>query len=188
MADFDAIGYAPFGFNRRDGQDDLLESQSELAKNFRLFSAAAPRLYELRRRSSVESRLVQAAVEEDLLTNRLLRFERWDALVQFGDVRRSYGGEYPGGTPDRTGRVAVLHTGTNEFLVIGVDATVHFRPADRNTSAQFLRVEEGTFTDGRWQPGRPLNGDQIFFGLRLPSAGGMLRVELIAGAGGGKHP
>ncbi len=188
VGDFDAIGYAPFGFNRRDGETELLEYQKPVAKSFRLLANAAPLLLELRRKSTPERRLVQAAVEEHLLTNHLLEFEGWDVLVQFGQIRRSYGGEFPTGTENRTGRALVLHAGPDEFFVLGVDASIKIRPADRSQTAQFLRVEEGHFEGGEWTASRPLNGDQTFFSLRLGSEGKILRAQLIAGAGGGEHP
>ncbi len=188
LGDYDAVGYAPFGFNRRDGETDLLEQHTELAKNFAGFAQLAPTLLELRRIPSEGKRRVQAAVEEDLLSTVLLSFEGWDVLVQFGRVTQSYGGEFASGTRERTGRALVLQTGSNEFYVLGFDASVNFRSSTRDETSQFLRVEEGSFDNGAWRPSRPLNGDQVFFGLRFGRDGAIRRAELIAGAGGGKHP
>ena len=189
IGDFDAVGYAPFGFNRRDGGTDLLETHAELARSFDLFANAAPELLRLRRaQHPVSDRRIQAAVEEDLLTSIQLHFDGWDVLVQFGKVTQSYGGEFAGGTRDRSGRVLVLQADVDVFYVLGFDARVNFRPAQRQLDGQFLRVEEGAFVDGVWQAQRPLNGDQVFFGLRFGPEGAIRRAELIAGAGGGKHP
>ena len=47
-------------------------------------------------------------------------------------------------------------------------------------SAQFLRVEEGTFVEGEWRTDRVLNGDQTFFTASLPSKGAILRLKLMS--------
>ena len=186
VGEFGAIGYAPFGFNRRDGATELREDHRELAKSFRLLANAAPVLLRLRREAAPLS--VQVAVEEEQLASHLLRFDGWDALVQFGPVRRAYGGEFADGTPGRTGRALVMQVEADGFLLAGVDAAVQFRPADRELTGQLLRVERGSLEGDEWRAEDVLNGDQTFFGLRLGSRGSVLRVALIAGAGGGRHP
>ena len=175
----DALGFAPFGFNRRDGNTELVEIYRPVADSYRLLADIAPLLDRLRGRTSASgSRRLQAAIEEDQITQARLEFEGWDVLVQWGEIRRSYGGEFPAGTPERSGRALVAQNGADEFFVAGFDSLVNFRPArDRAESkAMFLTVEEGTFVEGEWKAQRALNGDQVFFGLRLRSHGTLLRV------------
>jgi hypothetical protein len=47
-------------------------------------------------------------------------------------------------------------------------------------NAQFLSAEEGTYVEGQWQTKRVLNGDETFFGVRLPTPGAMLRLKVMA--------
>jgi len=175
LGDYDAIGFAPFGFNRLDGGSDLDERLGPMADNYRLLRPALPLIAKLQGTGRLK-----AAAEEEHLTNQLLVFDDYEVLAQWGPIRSSYGGEYPSGTPEKTGRVLVGQSGPDEFYVMGFETRINFRPrrADPKKSVQFARVEEGTFEAGEWKPTRLWNGDQIFFGLRLPKAGKVLRVEL----------
>jgi hypothetical protein len=110
IGDYGAIGFAPFGFNQTGGVRELHERLNPMAGNFRLIGGAMPVIAEL----GGTDRL-KAAVEEDLYTNRLLRFEKYDVLAQWGSIRTSYGGEVAAGTAERTGRVLVGQAGEHEF-------------------------------------------------------------------------
>ena len=177
IGDYDAIGFAPFGFNRRDGKPELSERLGDMAANFHLLGPAGELIAGLQGTGRLK-----AAAEEEYLTNQLLQFEDWEVLVQWGSVRLSYGGEFASGTERKTGRVLIGQTGPREFYVMGFDSRINFRTprGSDKSSVQFSRVEEGSFDDGKWVPRRLLNGDQTFFGLRLPPEGQILRVVLNA--------
>lgn len=175
LADYGAIGFAPFGFNRLDGGSALSERLHGMASNYRLVGPAGELLARLRGTGKL-----LAAVEQDQVTNQKLDFDNYEVLAQWGTIRHSYGGEFASGTADKTGRVMVGQVGPDEFYVLGFDTRVNFRPrrGDPKSKAQFLRVEEGRFVDGEWMVDKLWNGDQTFFGLRLPSDGRTLRVQL----------
>lgn len=65
----------------------------------------------------------------------------------------------------------ILELSSNEFLLIGMMSTFTFLPkAGVNKKVELLQMEEGTFRQGEWQPGRILNGDEkmsIKFGDKL---------------------
>ncbi|WP_404337107.1 DUF5597 domain-containing protein [Sphingomonas sp. MMS12-HWE2-04] len=76
---------------------------------------------------------------------------------------------------------AILWLGGEDYLVAGSGITVTAEPADGKGRAGLDSVEEGTYVDGRWAPGRRLNGDQTHQGrhIRLPpDAQGAQRVRL----------
>jgi hypothetical protein len=125
---------------------------------------------------------LRAAVEEEMVTNHLMRFDQFDALAQFGDGRHGYGGEFATGTKEGSGRPLVAELAPDEFLPAGFDTRVQFRPTASNPRqrAQFVSVEEGTFQNGQWKPARRLNGDETFFGVSLPHEGRILRVRVMA--------
>ncbi|WP_066798974.1 DUF5597 domain-containing protein [Sphingomonas soli] len=64
----------------------------------------------------------------------------------------------------------LLWIGGDDYLVAGGGITVTVEPADGKGKAGLELVEEGSFVDGRWVPGRRLNGDQTHQGrhIRLP--------------------
>ena len=176
LGDYGALGFAPFGINVQDSSA-LNERLAAMAANFKLLEPAIPVLAAL-----VGTPRLKSAVEEQQLTNRLLRFDGYDVVAMFGfPPQLSYGGLFAPGTKDQTGRALIAQTGPDEFLVLGFDTLVQFRPAAADvskTTAQFLRVEEGAYEQGVWTPARQLNGDEAFFGLLLPTTGSMLRVKL----------
>ena len=83
-------------------------------------------------------------------------------------------------TPEHHGAL-VMALGDGEYLMAGRGVTVTFAPADGVGRSGIDRLEEGTYVDGVWRPGRLLNGDQSHQGrhLRLPPDGfGVQRVKL----------
>jgi hypothetical protein len=175
LGDYNALGFAPFGVNQQDATT-LQDSLRAMAASFRLLGQALPQIAALQGTGNLKP-----AVEEHMLTNRLLAFRGYDVVAMFGfPPQVSYGGLYAPGTKDRTGRALIGQLADDEFLVIGFDTFVQFR-ASRSLpekNAQFVRVEEGAFQDGVWTATRQLNGDETFFGLLLPSRGTILRAKL----------
>ena len=76
----------------------------------------------------------------------------------------------------------VAELAPDEFLLIGFDSRIRFEPrrGSKLKNSQFVWVEEGRYEDGEWKTTRRLNGDETFFGVSLPSQGGMLRAKLMS--------
>jgi len=76
----------------------------------------------------------------------------------------------------------IINTAENEYYVAGTGVVVTFATAaDEGATAGILRIDEGTFIDGKWVPGRRMNGDQNHQGrhLRIPAGEyGIQKVEL----------
>jgi hypothetical protein len=177
LGDFDSLGYAPFGLDAMLAGDKVADIGNEYAKDCRLLEPAIPLIAQLQGTGKLHS-----AVEEQHLTDRLIHSSKFDVLVQFGTLHPEYGGIFGTQTPHMTGRALVAELAPDEFVLIGFDATVRFRPVrgSKEKEAQFVRVEEGTYLDGQWKTTQVLNGDQTFFGVRLGPEGRMLRVKLMA--------
>jgi hypothetical protein len=74
----------------------------------------------------------------------------------------------------------VIATGQDEFLVAGSGVSIHFSartPGPRHT--RILSIDEGRFKDGRWIPGRRMNGDEDAGGWRLQLSGGPPSIQRI---------
>ena len=84
-------------------------------------------------------------------------------------------------TRTRRGARWWLSLGPDEFLVTGVSARVDFRPTDTASGKhrEFVRVEEGTYVDGKWKFLRIWNGDQTDYGLNFTTQPQVLRVTLM---------
>ena len=173
FADYQALGLAPFGFNDPRGTD-LGEGYEAMAATFAMLGPAAPILDEVR-----GSGKARAAVERPNHTSTLLEFERDHVLVQWGSLITHYGGEHALGSSSGNGRVLVIDHGEGEFFVMGFDSRVRFRPAPgAGSTTEFLSVERGSWHDGSWRTHGTWNGDEAFFGLRLPPEGETLRVRV----------
>jgi hypothetical protein len=74
--------------------------------------------------------------------------------------------------------------GPDEFLVMGFDSAVDFRPAvgSEYTSAQFLEAEQGVFENGAWKKtARAITYQGSYDPPRvsLPAQGAIYRVKLM---------
>lgn len=164
VGEYGAIGFAPFGFDRRDGSTLLEETLATHAANFKLVGPALPKILELQ-----DTGKLKAAVEEQYVPRRLLTFSRYDMMVDFA-----------GGTD--AGRIFVGELAPDEFLLTGFDAQIYVRPrrGEKDQRAQLVTVEEGTFVDGQWKASRLINGDEVYPTVKLSPSGGMLRVRVMA--------
>lgn len=176
IGDYGAIGWAPFGVDRTDGGTDLLEGLTAVRDSFALLAPAAAQLVRLQQAGKL-----RAAVEQQYLTNQLFTFDGFEALVEFGPVRYGYGGLTTIGNREQSGRVLVGEHAPGQFLIMGFDARVSFRALSGDADeVQFISVEEGHFENQEWVMDRRINGDQAFFGLRLPASGTCYHAELAA--------
>jgi hypothetical protein len=177
LGDFDSLGYAPFGFDRMVEGGKVVERAKGFAQDCELLGPAIPLIAQLQGTGKLHS-----AVEEQYLTERLIHSSKFDVLVQFGTLHSEYGGTFGTQTPEMTGRALVAELAPDEFVVMGFDAHVEFRPVrgSKEQNAQFLKVEEGTYVDGQWKTTRVLNGDETFFSARLLPQGTMLHIKVMA--------
>ena len=78
------------------------------------------------------------------------------------------------------GEALIAQLGQDEFLVAAYTARVAFEPAemDKGRHRQFIAVEEGRNTKGRWARTRILNGDETDYGLNFATDPRWLRVRL----------
>jgi beta-galactosidase GanA len=174
-----AIGFAPFGVDYTAYADDPPGSsritEASLAPFAMNYRAIAPMDREVALLNFQGK--VQAVAEEDAQFLQTLAFDHWKAEVAYGlQVRRNV--KQPTGNPTPVGRALVAQLGDDEFLVTGFFCRVRFHPVDGKQTIQYLRVEEGQYQDGQFQPIRIWNGDQTDWGLNFSSAPQVLRVML----------
>ncbi len=177
FANKEGLGISMFGAHpfSQSSLERRRNDESEVAIDYRLIGPAIPALLALR-----DADHLQAAVEERGIANPQLSFDNYDAVARFGPVRNGYGGERGQGNPDVSGRVLIGQIATDEFLIVGSNANVVFRPrlGEPQKHAELVTVEEGNFINGEWRTTRLLNGDETYFGLILPHEGATLHVKL----------
>jgi beta-galactosidase GanA len=123
---------------------------------------------------------VQAVAEDPAVHSQNLQFGPWTATVAYGLRVFGRAANAPGNA-EPVGRALVAQLGPDEFLVTGVSARVDFRSTDAASGKhrEFVKVEEGTYVDGKWKFLRIWNGDQTDYGLNFTTQSQVLRVSLM---------
>jgi hypothetical protein len=179
LADYSGIGFAPFGV---DGGGGLRPDMAAIGADFRVVGPATAVVTELQ-----GTPRLKAAVEETGIRSRNLIFSNYDLLVRFRPVGRQPSGVMPAvvaAPSDPTGRALIAELGPDQFLVMGFDSAVSFRPVQGSdyTAAQLLKVEEGTYENGVWKTtreGSTSQGDYSPPTVNLPAQGACIRVTLM---------
>lgn len=174
IGDYSAIGVAPYGTDpfhidpRVHRRRESLDPQfAAIAENYRLFGKSAEMITELQGTGRLK-----AAVEEHGLGEKLLHFDNYDVLFQFGIPNYRKAGEV-------TGRALIGQISEDEFLIVGFDAKFIFRPkyASEYTTAEYVIAEEGYYENGEWHRERLWNGDALYHSA-LPPDGAILKIKL----------
>jgi hypothetical protein len=178
IGEYAALGFAQFGVGiDAPSPADFGPRFTDMAANFRLLGNAAPAIMELQ-----GTKKLQAAIEEENIPGRTLAFERYDVLAMFPPaLAKQPSWVEPTGPPAiPSGRVLLAQLQPDEFLVLGFDTTIDFRPpaASGHKEGRFVQVEQGAYKDGVWTPAKSLPPASPARGLTLPKEGAMFRVKL----------
>ena len=149
---FNAIGYSPFGI---DAEPDASNSPIRFA--YDVLRQLSPLILEHQAKGTISGVLLTAQNPSEKIT--LGGYVLGTAILP--DRR-------PNPTPER-GDGRVLAVGPDEFLVAGSDLQVSFATEAADETVALATVEEGVFTDGKWVPGRRLNGDEIMLSYNVPA-------------------
>jgi beta-galactosidase GanA len=177
-----AIGWSPFGLDLTGYSNAPLGAPVVDDKLIDLFALNYKLIGPMDRevaRLNFEGKL-KAVAEDPAVHSQDLVFGPWTAAVAYG--LRMFGRAInPPGNAEPVGRAMVAELGPDEFLVTGFSARVDFRLTDATTSKhrEFVKVEEGTYVDGKWKSLRIWNGDQTDYGLNFTSLPQVLRVTLM---------
>jgi len=176
LGEFSAIGFCPYGMDAGPG-DELAQGFTDMAADFRVLKTALPVIADLQAKGKL-----QAAVEEEFISGRMLYFDNYDVLVRFRPPVRSSGQPLAAsGPPVPSGRVLVGQLGPDEFLIAGFDAALDFKPTmgSEFTGVQGLLIEEGVYENGVWKPTYLRNGNITDGGLVLQSQGNLVKAKLM---------
>lgn len=180
-----AIGYAPFGiddsgyFNYPLGAADLSPSTLEpLALAYRMFGSI------MRDWARIAfERPTWGVAKPDDGAPASHRMGAWTVKASWGEWQfglKSWTWLKSDPAPwakEPIGGVAVAQLSDDEFLLIGDHVRMDFASAD-GKPGMVLRVEEGTFRDGRWVMSRIWNGDQTDYGINLIDRPQILKVTM----------
>jgi hypothetical protein len=170
-----------------DGGEALRPDVAAIAADFHVVRSALPIIAELQ-----GTEKLQAAVEETGTGARNLIFSNYDVLVRFRPpathslpADSAKGPMGSAGPVEPSARVLIAELGPDEFLVMGFESSVVFRPVQGSsyTAAQLLLAETGEYVDGVWKPSAPgLTAQDDFSGpmVSLPANGSMIKIKLMS--------
>ncbi len=162
MGRHDAIAYSPFGIDCGAAAD------SELARGYEVLSQVAPLILE----SQGSGKMTAVLVDREGQPQKV-RLGNYTLEARFSGER---GFAPAAATPAAAAldRVAALFiaVGPDDYAIVSRSTDIHFASATDDTQSVGLgTVEEGHYVNGRWVPGRRLNGDETpeWKALRFPA-------------------
>jgi hypothetical protein len=183
IGEYSAIGIAQFGVGikeyGRTADGEFGPQFADMAADYRLLRNAMPVIAELQ-----GTKKLQSAIEEEHVGRRLLSFERYDVQVRFPPAtgrQLAWGEQPPPAVP--SGRALLAQVQPDEFVVLGIDSIIDFRPpaTSGHAEARFVQIDEGLYKDGVWTPVKSqpeVSVKSPARGLALPKEGALLRVKL----------
>jgi hypothetical protein len=161
FGEYDASLFAPFGIdNPRYAQNDPLD------ESYAVLESMSSTILENQGMGTMRGILVNTA-------SPVQKFELGNYLIEV----RMAGFESTGIDRNERTRVAgglIINTGPDEFLAAGKGLDIFFTTNDSLMRTAVNAVDEGIFKDGKWNPTRRLNGDEVHAstysgsGLKLP--------------------
>ena len=142
------LGYSPFGIEERETDPE----NGALSKGYAVLAQLAPLILEHQVKNETAGIWLTKA-------NPAKKIQLGNFILDF-NLRRNR--RQPNELSDQGYAIAIA-TGVDEFIIAGTDTEVTFslQTTDKGNFAGLATVEEGIFNDGRWIPGRLLNGDEV---------------------------
>ena len=165
LGQHDAISFSPFGIE--DGAED-----SEVFQAYRVLSEMTGVVANAQRDGGIRGfKVASGARQQEKLGG-------YDLAIS--QQRGTLGAFGPGtGSAEQakaSGYGLVINSGPDEFLIVGRAVSIAFTAPD--AKVEIDSAQEGVFKDGRWTPGRTLNGDERFFLFPSDSLR-IVRVKLL---------
>jgi beta-galactosidase GanA len=184
-----ALGVAPFGIDYAAYSNYPLGSKytdRRMIEPFaKIYDVFAP-MQRVWAKWAFEGRTYGVAEGDDRAAQ-TVKMNGWDARLtfrqfQFGAVDfLKTRNDFPEGTEQPNGGVAIAQIGPDEFVLVGQQIRVDLAGSGSNAGKpmMYARVEEGHFdADGKWVMERNWNGDQTDYGLNLPATPTVLKVRM----------
>jgi hypothetical protein len=152
-----AMGISPFGIERQ------ADSTTPLAQAYELLGQAAPEILEAQAKGAIKAVSLDAQHPTETV-------HLGDYTFAFSVIRTRRPAPTPAAGRDaQTSSYAILiSTGPDDYTILGSAVQATFTGPGPSAAA-VAKLEEGTYVDGRWMPGRRLNGDDIMLNYDAPN-------------------
>jgi len=164
---YDGIGYSPFGIDR------LVNPEGELGKGYKVLGQVAPLILERQGLGKVTAVLV------DNETPRA-KARLGDYTIEARFARRAQDPNAPVAAPVDKVAGLFIQLGPDDYVIVGRSMSVYFESAtDATQSVGLASSDEGQYVEGRWVPGRRLNGDEAPDWRALWFPGGRYSIQKV---------
>jgi beta-galactosidase GanA len=164
---YKALGFSPFSIESTEKPGD-----EAIGKAYAVIGQLAGEISKAKKRGTIEGVLLS----KDTST---VQIEMGDYILT---VSHEFTLGWSAGAKDKNWPLAggiIIGLANDEFYVGGTDLVITFKTKAAGMRAGILRVDEGTFVNGKWQPGRRMNGDQDHQGRHLRIPGGEYGIQRI---------
>lgn len=168
---YHALGFSPFSIESTEKAPD-----EPIGKAYTIIEQLAGEISKAKKRKSLEGVLLN----KDSTTTRI---EMGDYILT---VSHEFTLGWSPGAKDKNWPLVggiIIGLSKNEFYAAGTGLVITFKPKAGAGRAGIFSVDEGRFINGKWQPGRRMNGDQDHQGrhVRIPQGEyGIQRVKLYS--------
>lgn len=166
VAQHNALGYSPFSIESLDA-----DRTQHVTSAYDVLQQLAPLILEHQGKGTMAGVLLDDANQKTQL--------------QLGDFVFNFAHEYSWsyavrseGEPPRFGGLIVMLS-RDEFIIAGTGLIVTFAPRSGDAVAGIASLDEGVFADGKWVPGRRMNGDQSHQGRHLHLPGNAFGIQKL---------
>ena len=165
LGQYGAVGYSPFGIEDMPDKGELSQAYGVLTEMTDAIAAA-----------QAAGRIRGFKVAPDAQAKETLGGYELGVSVPVSTVGAFGAGTGSDAQPKAGGYGLAIASGTDEFLIVGRGISIRFTSG--GAKVEIDRAQEGQFNNGRWVPGRTLNGDERYF--MFPNDGlHIVRIRLL---------
>jgi len=168
---YSALGFSPFSIESTDKP-----ATEPIGKAYGIIGQLAGEISKAKKRRALEGVLLSKDTSA-------VQVEMGDYIL---NVSHEFTLGWSAGAKEKSWPLAggiIIGQANDEFYIAGTGLVVTFKPKAAGFRAGILRIDEGRFVNGTWQPQRRMNGDQDHQGrhLRIPEGEyGIQRVKLYS--------
>jgi hypothetical protein len=157
-----AMGISPFGIERQ------ADASTPLAQAYGLLAQAAPEILEAQAEGVIKAVSLNAQHPTETV-----KLGNYSLAFSMGRMRGPAppppaAGANPNANAQSSSYAIVISTGPDDYTILGSGVQATFNGPGPSPAA-IGKLEEGTYVDGRWVPGRRLNGDDIMLNYDAPN-------------------
>jgi hypothetical protein len=157
-----AMGISPFGIERQ------ADASTPLAQAYGLLAQAAPEILEAQAKGVIKAVSLNAQHPTETV-----KLGNYSLAFSMGRMRGPAppppaAGANPNANAQSSSYAIVISTGPDDYTILGSGVQATFNGPGPSPAA-IGKLEEGTYVDGRWVPGRRLNGDDIMLNYDAPN-------------------